>query len=195
MNSGLWLWIGIARTCHCKWRHGVGVITIAQLHSTGPELMFLAGSSPARGVSEICDVEDLWQWSRLKKKVNAFCRSTIPQKQFIIIISSSSSSSSIKWISCWHGKKKLRKVNYFHTFLTFVGYTSSNSRCLFSWYRVGPLVSEGFEFIRRSSRTLTRYNHTQSTRTCESHLKSKAGKILNLSAILSFQVTLSLYFS
>ena len=68
------------------WRRGVVVITTAQLHSTKAELRFYAGSSLARGVSEICDVEHLWQWSRLEIRLNAFCRSTIPQKQFIIII-------------------------------------------------------------------------------------------------------------
>ena len=68
------------------WRHGVVVITTAQLHSTKPELKFCAGSNPARGVSEIRDGEDLWQWSRLEIRLNVFRRSTIPQKQFIIII-------------------------------------------------------------------------------------------------------------
>ena len=65
---------------------GVVVITTAQLHSTKTELRFCAGSNPAHGVSEICDGEDLWQWSRLEIRLNAFRRSTIPQKQFIIII-------------------------------------------------------------------------------------------------------------
>ena len=37
----------------------VVVITIAQLHPTKPELRFCAGSNFARGVSEICDGEDL----------------------------------------------------------------------------------------------------------------------------------------
>ena len=41
---------------------------------------------PALGVPEIRDGEDLWQWSRLEIRLNAFRRSTIPQKQFIIII-------------------------------------------------------------------------------------------------------------
>ena len=41
------------------WWHGVVVITTAQLHSTKPELRFCAGSNPARGVSEICNGEDL----------------------------------------------------------------------------------------------------------------------------------------
>ena len=40
-------------------RHGVVVITTAQLHSTKPELKFCSGSNPARGVSEIWDGEDL----------------------------------------------------------------------------------------------------------------------------------------
>ena len=48
------------------WRRGVVVITTAQLHSPKPELRFWAGSNPARGVSKICDGEDLWQWSRLE---------------------------------------------------------------------------------------------------------------------------------
>ena len=60
--------------------------TTAQLHSTKPELRFCAGSNPACSVSEIRDGEDLWQWSWLEIRLNAFCRSTIPQKQCISII-------------------------------------------------------------------------------------------------------------
>ena len=66
--------------------------TTAQLHSTKPELRFCAGSNPARGVSEIRDGEDLWQWSRLEIRLNTFRRSTIPQNN-----SSSLSSSSLLW--------------------------------------------------------------------------------------------------
>ena len=66
------------------WRRGIAVIITAQLHPTKPELRFCAGSNPARGVSEIRDSEDLWRWSRLEIRLSAFCRSTIPQKQFII---------------------------------------------------------------------------------------------------------------
>ena len=62
------------------------VITTAQLHSTKPELNFCAGSNPARSVSEIRDGEDPLQLSRLEIRLNAFRRSTIPQKQIIIII-------------------------------------------------------------------------------------------------------------
>ena len=62
------------------------VNTTAQLHPTKPELRFCAGSNPARGVPEIRDGEDLGQWSRLEIRLNAFRRSTITQKQFIIII-------------------------------------------------------------------------------------------------------------
>ena len=53
---------------------GALVITTAQLHSTKPELRFSAGSNPARGVPEIRDGEDLWQWSRLEIRLNAFRR-------------------------------------------------------------------------------------------------------------------------
>ena len=48
------------------------VITTAQLYSTKPKLRFCAGSNPAHGVSEIRDDQDLWQWSRLKIRLNAF---------------------------------------------------------------------------------------------------------------------------
>ena len=41
------------------YRRGAVVIITAQLHSTKPELSFCARSNPARGMSEIQDVEDL----------------------------------------------------------------------------------------------------------------------------------------
>ena len=81
-----------ATLCHAKpnWNadifftasryRGVVVITTAQLYSTKPELRFCAGSKPARDVSEIRGGEYLWQWFRLEIRLNAFCRSTIPQK-------------------------------------------------------------------------------------------------------------------
>ena len=62
------------------------VITTAQLHSTKPELRFCAGSNPVCGVLEIRHGGDLWQWSQLETRLNAFHQPTIPQKQFIIII-------------------------------------------------------------------------------------------------------------
>ena len=68
------------------WNRGVVVITTAQIHLIKPELRFCAGSSHVCGVSEIRDHEDLWQWFRLEIRLNAFRRSTIPQKQFFIII-------------------------------------------------------------------------------------------------------------
>ena len=53
--------------CETSWRcPGVVVITTTQLHSTKSELRFYTGSNPARRVSEICDGENLWQWSRLE---------------------------------------------------------------------------------------------------------------------------------
>ena len=57
----------IKPTLEIMWHRGVVVITPAQLHSTKPELRFCAGSNPACGVSEICDGEDLRQWSQLEK--------------------------------------------------------------------------------------------------------------------------------
>ena len=45
---------------------GAVVITTAQTHSSKSEIRFCAGSNPVRGVSDIRDGEDLWQWSRLE---------------------------------------------------------------------------------------------------------------------------------
>ena len=42
-----------------EWRSGVVVIAAAQLRSTKSELEFCVGSNPARGVSKICDGENL----------------------------------------------------------------------------------------------------------------------------------------
>ena len=44
------------------WCRGVVVITTAQFQSTKPELRFCTGSSTVRGVSEIRNGEDFWQW-------------------------------------------------------------------------------------------------------------------------------------
>ena len=68
-----------------NWRCGVVVIATAQLHSTKPELRFCAGPNLVCGMPKIRDGEDLCQWPRLEIRLNAFCRSTIPQKQFITI--------------------------------------------------------------------------------------------------------------
>ena len=85
------------------WCRGVVIITTAQLHSTKPELRFCAGSSPARGMSEIRNGDDLWQWFRLEIRLNAFCQSTIPQKQFIIII--------IIIMKCFDGMEPLQEAS------------------------------------------------------------------------------------
>ena len=78
--------IGEFRVISVSRCRGVVVITNAQLHATKFELKLCRGSNPSPGVSEIWDGEDLWQWPWLEIKLNAFHRSTIPQKQFIIII-------------------------------------------------------------------------------------------------------------
>ena len=68
-----------------NWHCGVVDIATAQFHSTKPELRFCVGCNPACSISEIRDCQDLWQWSRLEIRLNAFCRSTISQKQFNLI--------------------------------------------------------------------------------------------------------------
>ena len=80
-----WLWIhNFSVKFTKKLGRGVMVTTTAQLHSTKPELRFCARSNPARSVSEIRDGEHLWQWSGLEIRLNAFHRSTIPRKQFMV---------------------------------------------------------------------------------------------------------------
>ena len=69
-------WLTYLLTCKTCFKQYVGgttdrlrgavVITTVQFHSTNHELGFCAGSNPARGVSEIRDGEDLWQWFRLE---------------------------------------------------------------------------------------------------------------------------------
>ena len=56
------------------------VITTVHLHSAKPELRFCASSNPAHGVSEICNGENLWQWSWLEIRLNTFHWSTITQE-------------------------------------------------------------------------------------------------------------------
>ena len=51
-----------------QWRHGVVVISTAQLHSTKPELRFCAVSKPARGVLVIRDGGHLRQSEAVEKR-------------------------------------------------------------------------------------------------------------------------------
>ena len=69
-----------------SWHCSVVVITSAQLYSPRPKFKFYAVLNPARGVLEIRNGENLWQWPLLEVRLNAFCRSTKQQKQVIIII-------------------------------------------------------------------------------------------------------------
>ena len=75
-------WISYASLLVVPWCSGYHTV---QLHSRKSELRFCAGSISARGVSEICDGANLWQWSWLETKLNAFRQLTI-QKQFIISV-------------------------------------------------------------------------------------------------------------
>ena len=112
----------------------VVVITTAQLHSTKPELRFYAGSNPACGMSEMCDTEDLWQWSWLEIRLNTFCWSVIPQKQFnifiIIFISFLSLSFKIKTPSCIPGSLVQEKSLCLSLKLNLA---AKNSSSCFSW--------------------------------------------------------------
>ena len=75
-------------------------VTNARLYSPRPEHRFCAGLNPARGTSEICDNENLLQWSRMEIRLDMHRRSTIQQKQFIIFI--------VIWSS--HRRCSVRKV-------------------------------------------------------------------------------------
>ena len=94
------------------WHCGVVIITTVQLHSTKPELRFCTGSNPTHDKLEICNAEDLWQQPRLEIRLNTFCWSTIPQKQFIIIIYWwTLKNLKISILKKW--KKKLLEISLF----------------------------------------------------------------------------------
>lgn len=63
----------------------VAFIFTAQLHSIKQELKLCASSNPSRGKSKVGHGENFWKQSQLEINLNAFCRSAILQKQFIII--------------------------------------------------------------------------------------------------------------
>ena len=84
-SSLTWYELQLAMKNNVDWWYHQFIITTPQLHSTKPEPRFCAGSNPACGMSEIHEGENLWQWSWLEIRPNAFRRSAISQKQFIII--------------------------------------------------------------------------------------------------------------
>ena len=55
-------------------------MTTTQLHSKKLELRSCAGSKSACGVTKTPDGKDLCEWSGLEIRLNAFRRSSIPQK-------------------------------------------------------------------------------------------------------------------
>ena len=67
-----------------KWHHGVMIITTTQLHLTKAEFRFCTGSNPACDMLDIPNGEDLWQWSQLEIRLNAFHRSTILQNSSLL---------------------------------------------------------------------------------------------------------------
>ena len=110
------------------WHRSVVVNTTTQLHSTKPELRFCAGSNSAYDMLEICDGEDLWQWSRLEIKLHTFCHSAIPQKQIIIIhhhhlqmCESLKKAKTLELrITLWH----VAYIWLFHLFLCYIFFFS-----------------------------------------------------------------------
>ena len=93
--------------------NGVVVITTVQLHLTWFELSFCVDLNPPCRVSEICDGENFWHWSRLKTSINTFRRSTIPANAFQNTFQNAkllSSQSFRKTLSSY--LKKVFSVNY-----------------------------------------------------------------------------------
>ena len=75
------LWIKIVDIIVAPWCSGYHYCTTSFNKAwTGVLCRFKSCSRRVR------DGEDLWQWSRMEIRLNAFRRSAIPQKQFIIII-------------------------------------------------------------------------------------------------------------
>ena len=120
-------------------RRGVVVITTAQLHSTKPELRSCAGSNPACNMLEIRNGEDLWQWSWLEIKLNAFHRSTIHENN-----SSSSFSYSTLSLVPWPDPSiytviPYSVVNYFAFMVFFINGNHTRPSCC---YKMVCLYSE-----------------------------------------------------
>ena len=65
------------------WPCSVVIITTAKLHLTKPELRFCAGSYLTCSITEICNGENLSQFSQLEIRLKAFRRSTISQKSLL----------------------------------------------------------------------------------------------------------------
>ena len=57
-----------------------------KLHSINSEFRFCASSNPALIMSDIYNAKNAWKWSLLERRLNAFCRSTMPQEHIIVNI-------------------------------------------------------------------------------------------------------------
>ena len=111
------------------------VIITAQHHSRKPKLRFFAGLNPARGLLEIRDSEDLWQ----------FPRSTIPQNN-------SSSSSSSKYISKQATNVYKKLLSYIGMFVIYFYYATESCVIILISSNRSKGCSEGtssiaFEFL------------------------------------------------
>ena len=86
--EGVFLLASESQTKEWKVKNARGYKTLTQNRNTHskPEHRFCAGSNPSRGLSEIRDGEDIWQWFRLEIRLeirlNGLRWSTIPQKHF-----------------------------------------------------------------------------------------------------------------
>ena len=74
---------------------GVVVITTTQLHSAKLELMSCPSSNPARGVLDVYNGENIWQWSQLEIRINVFVGQPFCKNNSWSSSSSSLSSSSL----------------------------------------------------------------------------------------------------
>ena len=154
-------------------------LTTAQFHLTKPELMFCSGSSPACGLSEIRDGEDLWHWSRLEIRLSTFRWPIIPQnysssstnkdmarrlKQTLIKTTISIIFKILNGKCCLSIQRQLLLVNNFETFFTRVIIISEDKylslriwsyllkKCLMKYYIF--LCSERQQFNRISALSL-----------------------------------------
>ena len=59
------------------------IITAVYLHPKKSELRLSTGINPTRSIFEICNNENLWQWSWLDLRLNAFSWLTTPSNNFI----------------------------------------------------------------------------------------------------------------
>ena len=115
------------------------------------QLSLNSGSAKAQTLFTACrDGEDLWQWSPLELRLNAFCRLTIPETQFSIDLTNLEKSYSR--ISEKHDQTSINFTSVFNItgqFSNFVGFDEIKWLWIFTKYTTQNFITKP-QFISMS---------------------------------------------